>query len=253
MKCINQSLKYDNTNKYTIYRLLKYYYNKKDKASFDEAINKYKFCITKRFKIIEGLQEISVNLEDFYEVKESIDELEELEDCNNETENIIDLRNSIVSLFTDYYYLAQNIEDLSSIYSEEMLNEILTVKIKKETLINNKVKFILDYENDKKSKLLDTQKEKITNIKIDILKTIENFLFKYLYTKEFDNFKKYQPISYSYNLTLFYNYIMYSLYELAIMPDDSGEKIIILKSKLFIYSTLIPFHNLLFDQFFDQK
>ena len=51
---IKESLKYDNTNKYTIYRLLKYYKSKNEKDKFDEAIRLYKFCITKRIKIKDG-------------------------------------------------------------------------------------------------------------------------------------------------------------------------------------------------------
>ena len=46
-KLIKKSLEYDNTNKYSIYRLLKYYYDKKNQEKFDETVENYKFCITK--------------------------------------------------------------------------------------------------------------------------------------------------------------------------------------------------------------
>jgi len=259
LEIINQSLDYDNTNKYTIYRLLKYFFNKKDKKSFNETINKYKFCITKKFVIFEGNEKIKVNLQDFYDINESIDEFEELPNHGVETEKIIDLRNSIVSLFTDYFYLASYIIYLSNLLSEADLKTILTVKINKETSLENKTNYSFDYENGEKEKILDTIKGKIDKLyekkkigkKINILDTIKNFLFKYLYIKDFDNFQNNQPISYKQNLTLYYNYVMYSIYELAIQLDDSGEKVIIKESKLFIYSTLNNFHNLLFDEFFD--
>ena len=51
---IKETLKYDNTNKYTIYRFLKYYKSKNEKDKFGEAVRLYKFCITKRIKIKDG-------------------------------------------------------------------------------------------------------------------------------------------------------------------------------------------------------
>ena len=48
---LKESLEYDNTNKNVIYKLLEYYYNTKDEKNFLEAIDKYKFCITKKLNI----------------------------------------------------------------------------------------------------------------------------------------------------------------------------------------------------------
>ena len=50
LKCIKHSLQYDNTSKCIIYRLLKYYYEKKDEKKYKELINTYKFCIRKKIK-----------------------------------------------------------------------------------------------------------------------------------------------------------------------------------------------------------
>ena len=45
---LKESLEYDNTNKNIIYKFLEYFYNAKDEKNFIEAIDKYKFCITKK-------------------------------------------------------------------------------------------------------------------------------------------------------------------------------------------------------------
>ena len=250
---IKNSLSYDNTNKYTIYQLLKYYWSKNDEVKYKEAINKYKFCITQKFNIFEGTEEILIDLNNFYKIDDSIDEYEEDPDLNIECENIKDLRNSIVSLFNDYYYLSDHIENLMPIIDEEDLLIILTVKI-----TSNKSVFYLDYENDSKMEILnkyinDKNHMKFNEIKSKLLKTIEDFLFKYLYIKDFEYFKKNQPVSYKNNLTLYYNYIMYSLYELTVEPDIFGKKIIIKKLRLLKYNSLKAFHNIIFDTFFDNK
>ena len=51
---IKESLEYDNTNKNLIYQLLEYYYNIKDEIHFKEAVDKYKYCITKKINIIQS-------------------------------------------------------------------------------------------------------------------------------------------------------------------------------------------------------
>ena len=74
-----------------------------------------------------------------------------------------------------------------------------------------------------------------------------------IFNQEFEYFRHNQPISYDSNLTLYYNYIMYSLYEISVQPDNSGKIIFLKESKLKIYSTLSSFHSLLFDNFFDSN
>jgi len=244
---IQNSLSYDNTNKYTIYLLLKYYWSKNDEVKYKEVINRYKFCITQKFNIFEGSEEILIDLNNFYKIDDSIDEYEEDPDLNTECEIIKDLRNSVVSLFTDYYYLSDYIENLIPILDEEDLLIILTVKI-----TSNKSVFYLNYENDSKMEILNKYINDKNNIS-KLLKTIENFLFKYLYIKDYEYFKKNQPVSYKNNLTLYYNYIMYSLYELTVEPDIFGTKIIIKKLRLSKYNSLKAFHNIIFDTFFDNK
>ena len=254
---INKALLYNNTDKYIIYRLLSYYFKKNDKENYEESVNKYKFCITKKFTVFEGIKEISVDLNNYFGANEFTDELEELPNLKPELDNIKDLRNSVVSLFTDYFYLAKYYKGLSGILSATSIREILTVKIKEETSINNKKILSLDYEKVKKSEILDSKKEKIEAIdkdfKLKLLNSIENFLFKYVYMKEFEFFRHNQPINYESNLSLYYNYIIYSLYEISVQPDISGKMIFLKESKLRTYFTLSSFHSLLFDEFFDSS
>ena len=46
-----------------------------------------------------------------------------------------------------------------------------------------------------------------------LINNMEGFLFKYVYIKEFEFFQMNQPVSYKNNLTLYFNYILYLLYD----------------------------------------
>ena len=248
---IKNALSYDNTKKYWIYRLLKYYRCNDDKPTFTKALKKYKFCITKRFNVFEGEKEINVDLNKFYEITESIDELEELPEHKKQEKNIIDLRNSLVSLFTDYFYLADYLAQCK--LNKDDLSQLLEIKIIKNISQNSEPIFYLDYEIDKKRIILNKYGARKKDLKEKTLKTIKNFLFKYIYMKEFENFRKNQAVSFNNNLTLYYNYFMYSLYEMAIEPDELEEKIKIKSATLKKYNSLKELHNIIFDDYFDQE
>ena len=61
LKLIEKALSYDNTNKYCIYRLLKYYHDKNDKDKFEEVVKKYKYCITQKFEVTEGENDVYID------------------------------------------------------------------------------------------------------------------------------------------------------------------------------------------------
>ena len=248
---IKESLKYDNTNKYTIYRLLKYYKSKNEKDKFDEAIRIYKFCITKRIKIKDGKKATTVNLSNLFEIKEPIEEFEELDNCEKEEKNVKDIRNSLVSIFNCYYHICIYLTKFEKILKEYDFKKIISIKFGIKT--NNNPSYVLKYEEDKKRQILS--KYKIINKK-DIeyfLSNIHNFLYRYLFMKVFTHFQLNQPICYEHNLTLYYNYIIYSIYELTIIVDEPQNKIIFKMPQLIIYNRIKAFHNLLFDDFFNAK
>ena len=248
---IKESLKYDNTNKYTIYRLLKYYKSKNDQDKFDKAIRLYKFCITKKIKIKEGKKVVTVDLNNLYTIKEPMEELEELDKCKKEEHNVKDIRNSLISIYSYYYHICSYFTNLRKILNSNDLNEIISIKY--EIKVNDNSSYELKYEEDKKRQILSKYKT-IKKEDIDyLLSNIYNFLHRYSFIKGFTYFRLNQPISYEHNLTLYYNYIIYSLYELTIDVDESQNKIIFKLPQLIIYNRIRAYHNLLFDNFFDAK
>ena len=258
---IINALNYDNTNKIYIYKLLNYYYKKELKQKYNEALDKYKFCITKKFIIEEEGKKIDVNLNDLYEIKLPIEELEELSNNKiNDNGPIIDLRNSLVEFFTSYYYISKCMSQIENVIKkEEDIKEIITIKYKSSV----KGIYSLDYERSKKEEIISKYNEKTNNKneedkeknKFDeklLLDSIENFLCKYIFYQSFILFQMNQPINYAHNLTLYYNYIIWSLYNITIGIDELNNKIFFREKKLISYNKLNEFHDLLFDNFFDK-
>ena len=122
LKYLKESLQYDNTKKYTIYRLLKYYYENNDKEKYNESIKNFKLCITKKFKVNEGNKELSVDLNKFLDSREVIDEYEEHPKYCIVEKNPKDLRNKLVYLFTDYFYIAQTMVEVIKLLPEQEFN-----------------------------------------------------------------------------------------------------------------------------------
>ena len=258
---IINALNYDNTNKIYIYKLLNYYYKKELKQKYNEALDKYKFCITKKFIIEEEGKKIDVNLNDLYKINLPIEELEELPNNKiNDNGPIIDLRNSLVEFFTSYYYISKCMSQIENVIKkEEDIKEIITIKYKSSV----KGIYSLDYERSKKEEIISKYNEKTNNKneedkeedKFDeklLLDSIENFLCKYIFYQSFILFQMNQPINYAHNLTLYYNYIIWSLYDITIGVDELNNKIFFREKKLYSYNKLNEFHDLLFDNFFDK-
>ena len=249
---IESALKYDNTNKIIIYQSLKYYYEIKNKQKFDAIVESHKFCITQNIEIKDkNNNKIIINLNDYYKINNNIQKLEKLP--NNEVSEIVieDLRNEMVFLFTNYYYISEAYFKYKDIMSDNDLNEIFNIKY--ELVSEKDEKFKLKFENDIKKNILNKYKNDKYEINDDILILIEKFLSRYFFIKEFDYFINNQPISYKLNLTLYYNYIMYSLYSIVLNINEKEERIEFNSDKFYIYNSLHNFHDLIFDKLFNKK
>ena len=155
---ILESLKYDNTNKMCIYKLLNYYFKKNELNNYEETLHKFKFCITQKFMIKENGEEKLIDLNSMFKIKISIDEFEELPNHKKNDGNIItDLRNSLFEFFTSYYYLSKCIEKYKHTLTNEELKKIFSVKYIKSTDDNS---FKFDYENKEKLDLLNNKAKK---------------------------------------------------------------------------------------------
>ena len=118
---------------------------------------------------------------------------------------------------------------------------------------NNKSWCNLYYENEEKTKILKKYNEISEKEGKELLVLIENFLWRYLYNREFKDFQINQPISYKNNLTLYYNYVIYFFYDTVIKVDEIEKKIIFKMTKFIIYTDLIDLHNIIFDSYIDKK
>lgn len=254
---IENSLSYNNTDKFIIYKAIKYYHEIGDNNKLKKIINKYKYCITKKIKIIENEKQKIIDLNNIYKIKLPIYEIEELPNCQINRTNIIDLRNSLIELFTNYYHISNSYIKISKIMKKNDLNEIF--KIKYEPLSNTNL-CQLNFENEKKNIILNKYKgiDEIDEIvgkdkDAHILVLIENFMSQYLFIKDLEFFNNNQDISYENNLTLYYNYLVYSLYVQVIEVNEKEAFISFKKDKLFIYSSLSSFHDYIFDECLDNN
>lgn len=250
---IENAFMYDNTNKYVIYKSLEYYYHTKNKIKFEEILNNSKFCITKKLLLNIDGEKTTKDLDSFYDINIPLQELEELPNLETNYDNIKDLRNKMVSIFTDYYYLSESYIFISKIIdnsNRKDLNIILSVKYEK----NKKTElYEFNFEHDKKQEIINKyKKDKNYNKFNDFPQLIQNFLSLYLYSKELENFDNNQPITYDNNLTLFYNYLIYSLYSIVIDVDEKNLRLKFKTEKFHIYNSLDELHNLIFDKFFDK-
>lgn len=95
-------------------------------------------------------------------------------------------------------------------------------------------KYILNIEINKKSEIF-LKNEKINKEDSkNILEKIEIFLCRYVLYQEFSFFQLNQPIDYNNNLSLYYNYFIYYLYDTVIEVEEKTQKII-LKNQNCIY------------------
>lgn len=77
---------------------------------------------------------------------------------------------------------------------------------------------------------------------------------QYLFLKDLEYFNNNnQNISYENNITLYYNYLAYSLYEKVIEVNEKNEYISFKKEKFIIYYSLSSFHDYIFDECLDKK
>ena len=271
IKDILDALEYDNTNKRCIYALLDYNKKENDEEQFKQNLNKYKYCITQKFNIQIKGKENAINLNQLYEIKLLIKELEELPNCKkNEEGTIKDLRNSVVEFFTNYYYIADNINKLLPLLGENELEKILTVHFYKDgdnnykmnyrneeklNLIKNAIKDKRDKDEVEEKDIKDSDKENDINLEgnaEELIQSINNYLSEFLYYEDFKDFQMNQPIDYRSNLTLYYNYIIWSLFKITAEVNESENYIFLIKERILSYKSLSELHDILFDLYFDK-
>ena len=196
-------------------------------------------------------------MDKFFKTDEPIDEHEEHPKYFKVEKNPKDLRNKIVYLFTDYYYIAESMVEIIKLLSKQQLKEVITFKYKSNP--KNKLIKIFNFEEGRDIKIsllknIFPKNEKLKkNSPGDLIQIMENFLCRYLYNKELEFFQINQPISYENNLTLYYNYIIYLFYEIVIEVDEMQNQIYYKTSKFLKYFNLRQFHDILFDKFLDEK
>ena len=253
---IDNLLEYDNTNKNILYKIIEYYHEKNDKYKLDETIKKYKYCITQRFHIIEDNNvERNIDLKKISNINYPFMELEELPNKDINENNCIDLRNELINIYTSYYYLSEVYVTLKNVLNLEEQKKIFTIFYESDS---KNGKCILQFDDDEKKNiikkhLLSPQSDVVINNLNSVLNLIGNFLGKYLFYKEFETFELNQPVDYNTNLTLYYNYFLYSLYEYAIEVNNNNSTLEFRFNTFLNYYSLRKFHNLIFDGIFDKK
>ena len=147
--------------------------------------------------------------------------------------------------------MSEYVHNLKTILSADELKTLLSCSYNNIGSKDNP-KYILKIEKNEKS-VIFLKHEKINKEDSkNILKKIEIFLCRYILHKEFTFFQLNQPIDYNNNLSLYYNYFIYYLYDTVIQVKKT-QKIILKKSKLNLYYYLKKYHDIFFDNFFDKN
>ena len=105
----------------------------------------------KKFKINEGNKKISVDLNKFLDSRRIFDEYEEHPKYCIVEKNSNELRNKLVYLFTDYFYIAETMVEVIKLFPEQESNEIVTFKY--ESTPKNKFIKAFNFEKGRESKL----------------------------------------------------------------------------------------------------
>lgn len=201
---INTALSYDNINKENIYKSLKYFYEMNDKINFKNTLNKFKYCLTKKFSLVQNNNETNNNNNDLIKIINLNEEMEIPKDLVlfEDDDNLI---NEIKKALESLEFICEGIKNIQ-------IGKKLTVKqILRTKLIKNGDIFKIEEKN--------TTDYKLQNINNNIY----NFLFYYLYINEFQYFEINQPLDYDYNSSVYLINVFYRIYYNAINLSHYGE------------------------------
>ena len=195
---INTALSYDNINKENIFKSLKYVYKMNDQINFKNILNKFKFCLTKKFSLVQNNNETNNNNNDLNEEMEIPKDLVLFEDDEN-------LINEIKKALESLELICEEIKNIQ-------IDKKLTVKqILRSKLIKKGDIFIIEEKN--------TTDDNLQNI----YNNIYNFLFYYLYINEFQYFENNQPLDYDNNSTAYLINVFYRIYYNTINLSHYGK------------------------------
>ena len=205
---INMALSYDNINKENIYNSMKYYCKMNDQINFKNTLNKFKYCLTKKFGLVQNNNKTNNNnnkeLIKIINLNEEMDIPKDLilfEDDDN-------LINEIKKALESLEFICEEIKNIH-------IDKKLTVKqILRTKLIKNGENgdiFVIEEKNSSDDKLQN------------IYNNIYNFLFYYLYINEFQYFENNQPLDYENNSTVYLINVFYRIYYNTINISHYGK------------------------------
>ena len=184
---ITECLECNNINKYIIYECLRILDDNNDKNEFDDLINKSKFCLTKKFSVINGNDKMNVDLTEFHYFNESMIKF-------NDDIGLVRELNTTIKYLQYTYNIYEKI--LKSPKLRNRLNQTLKFKVTK----NKKGKFYI-----KEKRVQDKLLKDLNNNAFEFLKF-------FLYINQFSYYIPNQPINYDTNQTLYIFFMFYKLY-----------------------------------------
>jgi len=207
---IKEIISYDNTNKAILYKCLKYYKALNDKTEVDNLLNIAKFCFTKKDEFFDdNNNKISIDfVSDF-----------QLSNAYFMFENENDIINSIIKAINNLEEVFQNIKEIE----KQKLEEIEKKKLKEKEKIELKEVVEKKFEEMLKNKTIKNKDnlytiEKKRSKDEDEQKVYDNiyeFLFNFMFIKEFEYYQLNQPIDYKINPIIYLINIFYKVYEIT--------------------------------------
>ena len=220
---INKALSYDNINKENIYKSIKYFLKINDQINYNNALNKAKYCLTKKFNFACNNNDIIQNI-----------------DLSKE----INIPKDFV-IFEDEEALINEIKNALS-YLELINEEIEDIKNEKLT----KAKILKSKIIEKENGLFTIEKKNSKDDKLQkIYDHIYSFLFYYMFINEFQYYGINQPLDYDYNPTIYLINVFYRIfYNATIISKFGKSKFININEKIMkkLYS-LKDYKNHIFD------
>lgn len=231
VKEVEECINLDNTNKAIIYECLKILWSLEDKKEFNNLLENSKFCLTKKFKIIDenNPNNISeIDLSDFSPIDKTI--------------SFFNDDNEIIQELTSCF------KKLGKIY--DLYKEIKNTK-KMKNLIKILLTFNLGIKEDSSYYVIE-KKSKKEELNI-LYNSIFEFLKNYIYIKKMEYYKPNQPINIKNNKTLYLFHIFFKFFENVVNVNykikkkkrkkKKGLSITLSSKKLDIFGSINKFIN----------
>ena len=196
-KNVKKLLKYDNSTEKVIYDAFSVLEKILPNDEFLKYCYQYKYCL---FKDIDGGKFTKKN-----------GKIKSLENMEFLAKNELDVKNKYLNVISDFQYTVEAYIKLTK-KNKEKNEKLLDFEIEPVEKEKNKIVYTLKHNIDEKLELTKGEE--------DLIQKAKNVLSLYAYIYEFEYFHPNIPLEYNNNPVLYYNYLIYYLYDLMVKREN---------------------------------